>query len=72
MRGFGKVAKFQTSSFSLYQGWEGCKGCKISDFINLRIPELQRLQSLRLYHFEEIKVVRVSFYLIFFTHVILC
>ena len=53
------AAKFQTLAFSGYQDCEGCKGCKISDFIIFRIPGLQRLQSSSLYHFQDIKVARV-------------
>ena len=58
-----RVAKFHTLSFSGYQGYEGCRGCKISDFIILSIPGsqgLQRVQSLILYHFQDIKVTRVA------------
>ena len=58
-----KVAKFQTLSISGYQGFEGCKGCKVSYFIILRMPMLrglQKLQSFRLYHFQDIKVARFA------------
>ena len=55
-----KVAKFQTLSFS---GDQSCQGCKISDFIVLRISRLrglQRLQNFRLDHFQDIKVEKVA------------
>ena len=39
----GKVARFQTLSFSGYQGCERCIGCKISDFIVFRRSKLPRL-----------------------------
>ena len=72
----------QTLSFSGYQGCEGRKSWKISDFIiftistlralksrkvsdfNIfrisRLRVLQRLQNLRLYHFRDIMVGRVT------------
>ena len=55
-----KVAKFQTLSFSRYQGCEVCKSWKVSDFIVFRASGLQRLQNFRLYHFQDIKVARVA------------
>ena len=57
------VAKFETLSFSGYQGCESCKGWKISDFIFFSISTLrglQRLQNFRLYHSHDIKVARVA------------
>ena len=54
--------KFQTLSFSRYQGCECCKDCKVSYFIILRISRLrglQRLPNFRLYNFQDIKVARV-------------
>ena len=35
------VAKFQTLSFSGYQCYHCCEGCKISDFIIFRISRLR-------------------------------
>ena len=58
----GKVARFQTLSFSGYQGCDGSKGCKVSDFMILKISRLRglhRLQEFKLYHFQDIKVARV-------------
>ena len=37
-----KVARIQTSSFLGYQGCDGSKGCKVSDFIILKISRLPR------------------------------
>ena len=58
-----KVAKggdFQALSFSGYQGCQDFKSCKILDFSIFRIPLLEGFQSLRLYHFQDIKVARVA------------
>ena len=55
-----KVAKFQTSSFS---GYQGCEGFKVSNFIIFGMSSLrafQRLQSFPLSHFPDIKVARIA------------
>ena len=57
-----KIAGFQTLSLTGYKGCMGCKGCKISDFIIVSISGfrgLQRWESSRLYHLQDIKVLTV-------------
>ena len=58
-----KAGELHTLSFSGYQGCEYCKGWKVSDFIIFRTPGLlglQKVQNLKLYHFQDIKVGRVA------------